>query len=209
MVNPAVPAKTVPEFIAYAKANPRKVNMASDGNGAVQHLAGELFKIMTGVDMAHVPYLGAHPALTDLMSGQVQVTFVTSTVEYIKAGKVRPLAVTTATRWEAMWDIPTLSEFLPGYDVAVWIGVSAPKRQRAMCFAWVDLREASERELDSEWPADWIEELAKISPDIGDSVKETCELIEITRTNSVAIRNDAALRYEVAAFDLGDRNIDH
>jgi tripartite-type tricarboxylate transporter receptor subunit TctC len=127
VVNPAVPAKTVPEFIAYAKVNPRKVNMASNGNGALGHLAGELFKIMAGVDMAHVPYRGAQPALTDLMSGQVQVMFAASTTEYIKAGKVRPLAVTTTTRWEAMQDIPSLSEFLPGYDVAAWIGIGAPK----------------------------------------------------------------------------------
>jgi tripartite-type tricarboxylate transporter receptor subunit TctC len=127
VVNPAVPAKTVPEFIAYAKVNPRKVNMASNGNGSIGHLAGELFKIMAGVDMAHVPYRGAQPALTDLMSGQVQVTFAGSTIEYIKAGKVRPLAVTTTTRWEAMPDIPSLSEFLPGYNVVAWIGVGAPK----------------------------------------------------------------------------------
>src|SRR5215472_17413100 len=126
VVNPAVPAKTVPEFIAYAKANPRKVNMASNGNGALLHLAGELFKMMTGVEMVHVPYRGAAPALTDLMSGQVQVMFAASTVEHIKAGKVRPLAVTTATRSELLPDIPALSEFLPGYDAAAWMGISAP-----------------------------------------------------------------------------------
>jgi tripartite-type tricarboxylate transporter receptor subunit TctC len=127
VVNPSFPAKTVPEFVAYAKANPRKLNMASNGNGALQHLAGELFKMMTGVEMVHVPYRGAAPALTDLMSGQVQVMFAASTFEYIKAGKVRPLAVTTATRSEALPDVPGLSEFLPGYDVASWNGVSAPK----------------------------------------------------------------------------------
>src|SRR5258705_10509100 len=126
VVNPAVPAKTVPEFIAYAKATPRKVNMASNGNGALLHLAGELFKMMTGVDMVHVPYRGAAPALTDLMSGQVQVMFAASTVEHIKAGKVRPLAVTTATRSELLPDIPAVSEFLPGYDAAAWMGISAP-----------------------------------------------------------------------------------
>jgi tripartite-type tricarboxylate transporter receptor subunit TctC len=126
VVNPAVPAKTVPEFIAYAKANPRKVNMASNGNGALLHLAGELFKMMAGVDMVHVPYRGAAPALTDLMSGQVQVMFAASTVEHIKSGKVRALAVTTATRSEVLRDIPALSEFLPGYDAAAWIGVGAP-----------------------------------------------------------------------------------
>jgi tripartite-type tricarboxylate transporter receptor subunit TctC len=128
VVNPAVPAKTVPEFIAYAKANPRKVNMASNGNGGLLHLAGELFKMMTGVDLVHVPYRGAQPALTDLISGQVQVMFVASTLEYIKTGKVRALAVTTATRSEVVPDIPALSEFLPGYDAAAWNGVGAPKK---------------------------------------------------------------------------------
>jgi tripartite-type tricarboxylate transporter receptor subunit TctC len=127
VVNPSFPARTVPEFVAYAKANPHKVNMASNGNGALQHLAGELFKMMTGIDMVHVPYRGAAPALTDLMSGQVQVMFASSTVEYVKAGKVRPLAVTTATRSDVLPDIPALSEFLPGYDVAAWNGVDAPK----------------------------------------------------------------------------------
>jgi tripartite-type tricarboxylate transporter receptor subunit TctC len=127
VVNPSFPARTVPEFVAYAKANPHKVNMASNGNGALQHLAGELFKMMTGIDMVHVPYRGAAPALTDLMSGQVQVMFASSTVEYVKTGKVRPLAVTTATRSDVLPDVPALSEFLPGYDVAAWNGVGAPK----------------------------------------------------------------------------------
>jgi tripartite-type tricarboxylate transporter receptor subunit TctC len=127
VVNPAVPAKTVPEFIAYAKGNPRKVNMASNGNGGLLHLAGELFKMMTGVDLVHVPYRGAQPALTDLISGQVQVMFAASTVEYIKTGKVRALAVTTPTRSEVLPEVPSLSEFVPGYDAAAWIGVSAPK----------------------------------------------------------------------------------
>ena len=127
VVNPSFPARTVPEFVAYAKANPHKVNMASKGNGALQHLAGELFKMMTGIDMVHVPYRGAAPALTDLMSGQVQVMFASSTVEYVKTGKVRPLAVTTATRSDVLPDVPALSEFLPGYDVAAWNGVSTPK----------------------------------------------------------------------------------
>jgi tripartite-type tricarboxylate transporter receptor subunit TctC len=127
VVNPSFPARTVPEFVGYAKANPHKVNMASNGNGALQHLAGELFKMMTGIDMVHVPYRGAAPALTDLMSGQVQVMFASSTVEYVKTGKVRPLAVTTATRSDVLPDVPALSEFLPGYDVAAWNGVGAPK----------------------------------------------------------------------------------
>jgi len=126
-VNPSFTAKTVPEFIAYAKANPRKVNMASNGTGGLLHLAGELFKIMTGVDLVHVPYRGAQPALTDLISGQVQVMFAASTVEYIKTGKVRALAVTIPTRSEVLPEVPSLSEFVPGYDAAAWIGVSAPK----------------------------------------------------------------------------------
>jgi tripartite-type tricarboxylate transporter receptor subunit TctC len=128
VVNPAVPARTVPEFIAYAKGNPRKVNMASNGNGGLLHLAGELFKIVAGVDLVHVPYRGAQPALTDLISGQVQVMFAASTVEYIKTGKVRALAVTTPTRSEVLPDVPPLTEFVPGYDAAAWIGVSAPKK---------------------------------------------------------------------------------
>ena len=129
VVNPAFPAKTILEFIAYAKANPRKVNMASNGNGGLLHLAGELFKMMTGVDLVHVPYRGAQPALTDLISGQVQVRFPTmpASIEYIKTGKVRALAVTTPTRSEVLPDIPPLSEFVPGYDGSNWIGVGAPK----------------------------------------------------------------------------------
>jgi tripartite-type tricarboxylate transporter receptor subunit TctC len=115
VVNPAVPAKTVPEFIAYAKGNPGKVTMASAGTGSVNHLVGELFKSMAGVEMVHVPYRGAAPALTDLISGQVQVTFnaLTTSIEYIKAGKVRPLAVTTAVRSEALPDVPSIGDFVP------------------------------------------------------------------------------------------------
>ena len=123
-VNPSFPAKTVPEFIAYAKANPGKINMASAGNGSAPHVAGELFKMMTGVDMVHVPYRGAAPALTDLLGGQVQVMFdlIASSIEYIRAGKLRALAVTTATRSEALPDIPTVGEFVPGYEAScvVW-----------------------------------------------------------------------------------------
>ena len=133
VVNPAVPAKTVPEFISYAKVNARRLNMASVGNGSVPHLAGELFKMMAGIDMTHVPYRGAAPALTDLMSGQVQVLFITltSTIEHIKAGQVRPLAVATTTRWEGLPEIPTVGEFLPGYDVTAWNGIAAPKNTPA------------------------------------------------------------------------------
>jgi tripartite-type tricarboxylate transporter receptor subunit TctC len=129
-VTPSFPAKTVPEFMAYAKANPGKINMASSGNGTPPHVAGELFKIMTGVDMVHVPYRGAAPATADLLGGQVQVFFtgVANSVEYIKTGKLRALAVTTATRLQALPDIPTVSEFVPGYEASTWYGVGAPKK---------------------------------------------------------------------------------
>jgi len=128
-VHPSVPAKTVPEFIAYAKANPGKINMASGGNGTTAHVAGELFKMMTGVDMRHVPYRGSAPALIDLLGGQVQVMFdlMSTSIEYIRGGKLRALAVTTATRSEALPDIPTISEFVPGYEASTWNGVAAPK----------------------------------------------------------------------------------
>ena len=117
-VNPSVPVKTVPEFITYAKANPGKLNMASAGNGTPQHVSGELFKMMAGVNMTHVPYRGSAPALTDLLGGQVHVVFDTTlaSIEYIRAGRLRPLAVTTATRLEALPDIPTVGDFLPGYE---------------------------------------------------------------------------------------------
>ena len=129
VVNPSVPAKTVPEFIAYAKANPRKLNMASAGTGTGRHIAGELFKMMAGVDMVHVPYRGGGPALTDLLGGQVQVMFPTTvaSIEYIRAGRLRALAVTTATRSDALPDIPTVGEFVPGYEASNWYGVGAPK----------------------------------------------------------------------------------
>jgi tripartite-type tricarboxylate transporter receptor subunit TctC len=128
VVNPAVPAKTVPEFIAYAKDNPGKVTMASAGTGTLSHIAGELFKMMTGIDMLHVPYRGGAPALTDLMGGQVQVYFspLPESISTIKGGKLRALAVTTATRSEALPDIPTVGEFVPGYEASVWFGLSAP-----------------------------------------------------------------------------------
>jgi tripartite-type tricarboxylate transporter receptor subunit TctC len=128
-VNPSLPANTVPEFIAYAKANPRKLNMGSPGTGTTPHVAGELFKMMAGVDMVHVPYRSAGPALTDLLGGQVQVTFVSTvaSIEYINAGRLRALAVTTATRSDALPDIPTVAEFVPGYEASSWYGVGAPK----------------------------------------------------------------------------------
>src|SRR5262245_27011383 len=128
-VNPGVPAKTVPEFIAYAKANPGKLNMASGGIGTPAHVSGELFKMMTGVNMVHVPYRGAAPALTDLIAGQVQVEFdnLASSIEHIKAGKLRALAVTTTTRSEALPDIPTVADFVPGYEASAFFGIGAPK----------------------------------------------------------------------------------
>jgi tripartite-type tricarboxylate transporter receptor subunit TctC len=129
VVHPSFPAKTVPEFIAYTKANPGKVNMASSGIGASPHVAGELFKMMAAVDMVHVPYRGLAPALTDLLGGQVQVIFSTmaGAIEYIKAGKLRALAVTTATRSEALPDVPTVGDFMPGYEATAWYGVGAPR----------------------------------------------------------------------------------
>jgi tripartite-type tricarboxylate transporter receptor subunit TctC len=128
-VNPDVPAKNPTEFIAYAKSNPGKVNWASSGNGTSVHLSGELFKMMTGVNLQHVPYRGSAPALTDLIGGQVQVMFdnMPSSIEHIRAGKLRALAVTTATRSEALPDVPVLSDFVPGYEASAWFGVGVPK----------------------------------------------------------------------------------
>jgi tripartite-type tricarboxylate transporter receptor subunit TctC len=128
-VPPSVPAKTVPEFIAHAKTNPGKVSMASPGTGTPPHLFGALFKAMAGVDMVHVPYRGSGPALIDLLAGQVQVGFdpMPASIEYIRAGKLRALAVTTATRSEALPDIPTMAEFLPDYEASAWFGIGAPK----------------------------------------------------------------------------------
>jgi tripartite-type tricarboxylate transporter receptor subunit TctC len=132
-VNPSVPAKTVPEFIAYAKANPGRINMASGGNGTVLHVAGESFKMMTGINMQHVPYRGDAPALTDLIGGQVQVMFagLPSSIEHIRAGKLRPLAVASATRLEALPDIPTVGDFVPGYEASGWTGIGVPRNTPA------------------------------------------------------------------------------
>jgi tripartite-type tricarboxylate transporter receptor subunit TctC len=129
VLNPSLPTRTVPELIAYAKANPGRINMASAGNGTTSHLAGELFKMMTGVNMVHVPYRGGGPALTDLLAGQVQVFFppMVVAVGQVRAGNLRALAVTTATRSEALPDIPTVGEFMPGYEASVWFGLGAPK----------------------------------------------------------------------------------
>jgi len=127
VVNPSVPAQTVPEFIAYAKANPGKVNVASPGVGTSVHLSGELFKMMTGVDMVHVAYKGSAPSLTDLLGGQVQVSFATmpASIEFIRTGRLRALAVTTATRSPVLPEVPTVGEFVPGYEVSTWYGVCA------------------------------------------------------------------------------------
>ena len=133
VVNPSVPAKTVPEFIAYAKANPGKLNMASPGSGSTPHVAGELFKMMTGINMVHVPYRSVAAGMTDILSGQVQVTFGTtaSTIEYVRAGTLRALAVTTATRSETLPDLPTIAEFVPGYEASAWFGAGAPRNTPA------------------------------------------------------------------------------
>src|SRR5262245_14123717 len=130
-VNPSVPAKTVTEFITYAKAG--KINMASAGIGSISHVSGELFKMMTGVSLVHVPYRGAGPALVDLLGGQVQVSFSTmsSSIEYVRAGKLRALAVTTATRSPVLPDIPTVNEFVPGYESSFWSGIGAPRNTSA------------------------------------------------------------------------------
>jgi len=128
-VNPSFPAKTVPEFIAYAKANPGKINFASGGSGGPVHMSGELFKMLTGVNMVHVPYRGETPALIDLLGGQVQVMFgsVPGSIEHIRAGKLRALAVTTAARSLVLPDVPTVAEFVPGYEASAWFGLGAPK----------------------------------------------------------------------------------
>ncbi len=128
-VNQSVPVHTIPELIAYAKANPGRLNFASSGIGSTLHVAGELFKMMAGVDIVHVPYRGGAPALVDLMSGRVQLMFdnVPTSLEFIKAGKLRPLAVTTAVRSEVLPDLPTVADFVPGYEASAWYGIGAPK----------------------------------------------------------------------------------
>ena len=128
LVNPSVPAKTLPELIAYAKANPGKLSMASPGNGSPQHLAGELFKMMAGIDMVHIPYRGGGPAMTDLLSGQVQVSFgsVASSMQYIRSGQLRALGVTTTKRLDVLPDVQAIAEILPGYFAVGWYGLGAP-----------------------------------------------------------------------------------
>lgn len=133
LLNPSVPARTVPEFISYAKANPGKVSMASAGNGSAPHMAGELFKMMTGIKLVHIPYRGQGPALTDLLGGQVHVLFATApgTTEYISTGKLRALAVTTASRAQVLPEVPTVGDFVPGYETSQWYGVCAPRNTPA------------------------------------------------------------------------------
>ena len=129
IVHPSVPATTIPEFLAYARSNPKKINMASSGIGTTPHLAGELFKMMAGVDIQHIPYRGAAPALTDLLAGQVQIYFSTtpSSIEHIRTGRVRGLAATTATRLDALPDLPTIGEFVKGFEASAWYGLGAPR----------------------------------------------------------------------------------
>jgi tripartite-type tricarboxylate transporter receptor subunit TctC len=145
LLHPSVPAKTVPEFILYAKANPGKINMASAGNGSAPHMAGELFKLMAGVDLVHVPYRGQGPALTDLLGGEVQVLFATApgTTDYISTGKLRALAVTTASRAEVLPDLPPVADFVPGYETSQWYGICAPKSTPA------DIVEKLNREINA------------------------------------------------------------
>jgi tripartite-type tricarboxylate transporter receptor subunit TctC len=133
VVNPSVPAKTVPDFIAYPNANPSKVNMGSGGNGGPSHMAGELFKMMAGVKLVHVPYRGNAPAVTALLGGQIEVLFASapSLIAYVKSGQLRPLAVTTATRSELLPNVPAMTDFVPGYEMSTWYGIGAPKNTPA------------------------------------------------------------------------------
>jgi tripartite-type tricarboxylate transporter receptor subunit TctC len=133
VVNPSFPARTVPELITYAKGHPGKINFASSGKGSTSHMAGELFKIMTGVDIVHVPYRGSAPALTDLLGGQVQIVFdnITTSLPHIQSGKLRALAVTSATRSQVLPDLPPVADFVPGFEISAWAGVGAPKNTQA------------------------------------------------------------------------------
>ncbi|WP_424630795.1 Bug family tripartite tricarboxylate transporter substrate binding protein [Bradyrhizobium sp. SYSU BS000235] len=143
VVNPKLPIKTIPELIAYAKANPGKLNMASSGNGSTIHMSGELFKMLTGINMVHVPYRGGAPALTDLMAGQVQVMFdnIPTSIEHIRSGSLRGLAVTSTVRSEQLPDLPLVADFLPGYEASAWYGIGAPKNTPA------DIKEKLNKEV--------------------------------------------------------------
>jgi tripartite-type tricarboxylate transporter receptor subunit TctC len=144
-INPAVPAKTVPEFVAYARANPGRLSFGSGGNGSSLHVVGELFKMMAGIDMVHVPYRGGAPALIDLLGGRIQLMFdaIPQSIEYIRAGKLRALAVTTATRSDALPDVPVMGDFVPGFEAGSWWGVGAPKN------APVEIVEKLNREINA------------------------------------------------------------
>jgi len=145
LVHPSVPVATVPEMIAYAKANPGKLNMASAGNGSLAHLAGELFKMITGVNLVHVPYRGGGPAMTDLIGGQVQIAFedMSSSIEHVRARKLRAIAVTTATRLDALPDVPSIGEFVPGYEASGWSGIGAPRNTP------IDVQDKLNKEINS------------------------------------------------------------
>jgi tripartite-type tricarboxylate transporter receptor subunit TctC len=165
-VHPSVPARTVPEFIAYAKANPGKISMASAGIGNSTHVAGELFNMMTGVNTVHVPYRGAGPALADVLGGQVQGMFdgVPGSIEYIRAGKVRALAVTTAVRLEMLPDVPTISEFVPGYEASAVNGIGAPKNTPAEIIEKLNV-EINTALADAKLKARFADAFGKLIPD--------------------------------------------
>ncbi len=197
-VNPTVPAKTVPEFIAYAKTSPGKINYASAGTGTATHLTGELFKMMAGVDMVHVPYRGGGPAFNDLLAGQVQVFFPTtvSSIGYIRAGRLRALAVTAATRSEVLPGIPTVGEFVPDYEASTWYGVGAPKATPAEIVAKLNKEinaGLADRKLNARLADLGGTVLAGSPADFGKLIAEETEkwgkVVRFTRSSSPAPRN--------------------
>ncbi len=167
------PAKTVPEFIAWAKANPGKISMASGGTGSASHIGGELFKMMTGVDMLHVPYKGGAPAITDLMGGQIQVYFspLPESISVIKGGKVRALAVTTAKRAASLPDVPTIGEFVPGFQINTWQGIGAPKNTSAEIVAMLN-KEINAALADEKIKARLAQFGSEPNPDVAGRVRE-------------------------------------